>query len=122
MMGQGSEPVGRDEPTEAGIDVDGTAEIVFEKVEDGAKDADAKSDVTDTSMKELVEDSRDDEVKDWSATFDSDEDSETDTEDEFEQQWRLGEHLYSVTMLADSCIPEEGRSLTFLMPALLTLF
>ena len=52
--------------------------------------------------------SDDDEVKDWSAIYVSDENSESDTEDELEQQWTLGGHLYSVTMLADSYIPGEG--------------
>ena len=65
------------------MDVDDTAETVFQKVEDDTTAADAKSNVTDPHMKELLEDSSDEEVKDWSAVYDSDEDSETDTEDEF---------------------------------------
>ena len=41
----------------------------------------------------------------WDALYVSD-DSEEDTEDELEQQYRLGEHLYSPTMLSDEHIPE----------------
>ena len=103
-MEQGSEPVGREEPTAAGMDVDGTAIPMFKKVEDDADDhdADAKSDLTDSNMQDLMEDSSDGEVKDWKEAMDSDDDSESDTEDGFEQQWALGECLYSATMLDDS--------------------
>ena len=78
--------MGREEPTAAGMDVDDTAETVFEKMEDDPKDDDAKSDDTNPNMPDLDEVSDDSEVKDRSAIYDSDENKESDTEYEFEQQ------------------------------------
>ena len=57
-------------------------------------------------MPEMVEDK--DEPVNWQDAMDSECDSESDTDDEFQQQWAVGECLYSAMMLDDSCIPEEG--------------
>ena len=88
--------MGREEQTAAGMDVDDTADTVFEKVEDDPHE--------DDTMSEQEED----EVLDWRAIYTSDHDSKEDTEDELKQHYKLGEHLYSATMLSDEHIPEEG--------------
>ena len=54
---QATELVGREEQTAAGMDVDDTADTLFEKVEDDPKEDDAKSDATDPNMHDMVNDS-----------------------------------------------------------------
>ena len=86
MTGRGSEPVDQKKQSATDMDID------YEVVDEPDEQEDAPQDIFE----------RDD-------LYASDDDSEDDTDDELEQQFALGAHMYqATTLMSDEHIPEEG--------------
>ena len=88
---QSTEPVGREEQTATGMDVDDAPDTAFEKVDDDKVEPEQEGTLP--------------EVLECEDVYASD-DIEDDTEDEFEQQFKLAAHMYqATTIMSDEHIP-----------------